>query len=97
MNLKKNLNILITGSTGLFGINFYNYSNQNNVYYLIHKKKLKLKNSVYINLNSNDKIYNFLKKKKLIQFYMLQVQQISIKLKKIKKHLLQIFLLFQKS
>tara|TARA_A100001015_G_scaffold259476_1_gene303454 strand:+ start:1805 stop:2722 length:918 start_codon:yes stop_codon:yes gene_type:complete len=65
MNLKKNLNILITGSTGLFGINFYNYSNQNNVYYLIHKKKLKLKNSVYINLNSNDKIYNFLKKKKI--------------------------------
>ena len=61
----KKFPIFLTGSTGLFGINFYmNFMNKN-IYYLIHKKKINLKNKVTLNLEKTKEIINFLNEKKI--------------------------------
>lgn len=66
MQLKnKKFPILLTGSTGLFGINFYMNSKNKQIYYLIHKRKINLKNKVLVNLEKKKEIVNFLKQKKI--------------------------------
>ena len=66
MQLKnKKFPIFLTGSTGLFGINFYmNFMNKK-IYYLIHKKKINLKNKVTLNLDKTKEIINFLNEKQI--------------------------------
>lgn len=56
---------LITGSSGLFGINFYHNFNFKNTFFLVHKKNIKIKNKVNLNLFNKKEIEIFLKKKKI--------------------------------
>jgi dTDP-4-dehydrorhamnose reductase len=66
MKLKnKKFPIFLTGSTGLLGINFYMNCMKRDIYYLIHKKKINLKNKVSINLEKKEEIIDFLKKTKI--------------------------------
>jgi dTDP-4-dehydrorhamnose reductase len=66
MQLKnKKFPIFLTGSSGLFGINFYMNSKNKQIYYLIHKRKINLKNKVSVNLEKKEEIVNFLKQNKI--------------------------------
>lgn len=66
MRLKnKKFPIFLTGSSGLFGVNFYMNTKNKQIYYLIHKKKINIKNKVFINLENKKEIIKFITEKKI--------------------------------
>ncbi len=67
MKLKNKKIILLTGSTGLFGINYFNdFGSKYNTFFLINKKNLNnIKKKIYINLDSKKNIREAIIKNKI--------------------------------
>ena len=66
INLNSKNHILVTGTSGIFGLNYYFNCKNSRIFFLLHKKKINLaKNTVNFSLFSKKETFNFLKKKKI--------------------------------